>query len=64
MVLRWRGQFLIALLWWASAIATCFVREALVIPILAAATLIGMIGFGLYLMYSERRDHRTQVQHA
>ena len=64
MVLRWRAQFWIALLWWISAAATCFVGETLVIPILVAATLIGMIGFGFYLMYRERRDRRLLVQHA
>jgi hypothetical protein len=64
MILRWRIQFFVAIVWWASAIATCFVGETLVIPILVAATLIGMIGFGLYLMYSERRDRRVMVQHA
>ena len=64
--LRWRGQFLIALLWWISSAVTSFVPAALVIPILAAATLIGQIGFGLYLMYLEHRDRRTSttaVQH-
>lgn len=64
MVLRWRTQFWIALLWWISAVATCFAGETLVIPILVAATLIGMIGFGFYLMYRERRDRRLRVQHA
>jgi len=64
MVLRWRAQFWIAILWWISAVATCFVGETLVIPILVAATLIGMIGFGFYLMYRERRDRRLRVQHA
>lgn len=63
MVLRWRVQFLVAGIWWVSAIATCFVRVGLVLPIFLAALLIGMIGFGLYLMYSQRRDRRASVQH-
>lgn len=65
-VLRWRVQFLVALVWWVSAVTTCFVAAAMIVPVLVAATLIGMIGFGLYLMYCERRDrrsHQSAVQH-
>jgi hypothetical protein len=62
--LRWRGQFLMALLWWGSAIATLFVPGTAIIPILIADALIGFLGFGLYLMYSERRDRRRRQQHA
>jgi hypothetical protein len=64
MVLRWRGQFLIALMWWAAAAVTCFAPEQAIAPIFIAATLIGMVGFGLYLMYCERRDRGAVVQHA
>lgn len=64
LVLRWRGQFLIALLWWISAVAKCFVSMRLVMPILVFDTLVGFLGFGLYLMYRERRDRRLRVQHA
>jgi hypothetical protein len=64
MVLRWRGQFLIALLWWVSAVVTLFVNAHWVTPILVLDTLIGFLGFGLYLMYRERRDRRLRVQHA
>ncbi|MHB1840303.1 MAG: hypothetical protein ACYCPD_11140 [Acidobacteriaceae bacterium] len=64
MILRWRGQFFIALLWWISAVVTCFVSVRLVMPILVFDTLVGFLGFGLYLMYRERRDRRLRVQHA
>lgn len=64
MVLRWRGQFMIALLWWISAVATCFVSLQWITPILVFDTLVGFLGFGLYLMYRERRDRRLRVQHA
>ena len=36
----------------------------LVMPILVFDTLVGFLGFGLYLMYRERRDRRLRVQHA
>lgn len=64
MILRWRPQFVVAVIWWVAAVATCFVRAGMVIPILVIATLVGMIGFGLYLMYCERRDRRARMQHA
>jgi hypothetical protein len=63
-ILRWRGQFIMALLWWISAVATCFVATSLVLPILIFDTLVGFLGFGLYLMYCENRDRRALVQHA
>jgi hypothetical protein len=63
-VLRWRAQFFIALLWWISAVATCYVGSQWIMPILVVDTLIGLLGFGLYLMYRERRDRRLRVQHA
>ncbi|MGB8478147.1 MAG: hypothetical protein WCE63_04805 [Acidobacteriaceae bacterium] len=64
MVLRWRGQFAIALLWWISAVVTLYVSSQWITPILVIDTLIGFLGFGLYLMYRERRDRRLRVQHA
>ena len=64
MILRWRAQFLIALLWWISAATTCFVAIRLVMPILVFDTLVGFLGFGLYLMYRELLDRRLRVQHA
>jgi hypothetical protein len=62
--LRWRGQFLIALLWWVSAVVTLFISAQWIMPIFVIDTLIGFLGFGLYLMYRERRDRRLRVQHA
>jgi len=51
---------------WSQAdhVATCFVAMRLVMPILVFDALIGFLGFGLYLMYRERRDRRLRVQHA
>ncbi len=61
MILRWRTQLVVGIVWWVAAVATCFVRLAWVLPILVAATLICMIGFGLYLMYCDRRDRRRRA---
>lgn len=66
LMLRWRVQFLVAMVWWLSAVATPFVSAGMVMPILIGDTLVCLIGFGLYLMYCERRDRphpSTAVQH-
>ena len=61
MILRWRVQFLVGLMWFSSALATCFVSTGHVLPILIADVLFGMIVFGLYLMYCERRDRKLST---
>jgi len=64
LVLRWRAQFLMALVWWISAVATSFVSVQAIIPIVIADTFICLIGFGLYLMYCERRDRQRRERYA
>jgi len=64
MVLRWRAQFAAAIIWWTAAVATCFAPDAWVTPIFVIATIFGMVGLGLYLMYSEHRDKQRIVSHA
>ena len=61
MILRWRVQFLVGLMWFSSALATCFVSSRHVLPILLADVVFGMIIFGLYLMYCERRDRKLST---
>jgi hypothetical protein len=54
--------------WWAAAIASCFVSESATGILFLAATLICNIGFGIYLMIRESRDkahaRAAGVQHA
>ena len=64
MILRWRAPLIVGLVWWAAGVATAFVRTGWVYPIFIAAILFCMIGFGLYLMYRERRDRRRRATHA
>lgn len=54
-LLRWRLQTSVGLLWWAAAIASCFVTPNQVGLIFIAVIFVGMIGFGLYLMLLESR---------
>jgi hypothetical protein len=66
--LRWPTQVVVGLVWWAAAIASCFVSERGTAVIFLIATLICNIGFGTYLMIRERREKARAgagaVQHA
>jgi hypothetical protein len=64
LTLQWKTQGMVGVLWWAAGIATLFVAQSLVLPILAGITLVGMIGFGLYLMVRQSRDRRARASHA
>lgn len=66
LILRWSVQFAVALIWGSAAVASCFAASTAILPLFVAASLLGNVGFGLYLTYCERRDRsrdRTQVQH-
>lgn len=65
-LLRWRIQTSVGILWWAAAIASCFVTANQVGWIFIAITFVGMIGFGLYLMLLESRAKSSsrKVAHA
>ncbi|MGC1781623.1 MAG: hypothetical protein WA708_03800 [Acidobacteriaceae bacterium] len=60
--LRWLGQFVVALLWWISAVVTCFVPVHWIIPIVLIDAFFGFLCFGIYLMIRESRDRRRRVQ--
>jgi uncharacterized membrane protein YhaH (DUF805 family) len=66
--LRRQTQIVIGALWWAAAIATCFVSGNAIAYIFLSATSFCMIGFGIYLMIRESREKAKarggEVQHA
>jgi hypothetical protein len=68
MFLRWTMQTVVGVLWWAAAVASCFVDGNGVAYLFLAATLVCNIGFGIYLMIRESRDGArggaAEVQHA
>ena len=68
MFLRWTTQTIVGVLWWAAAVASCFVDSTGVGYIFLAATLVCNICFGIYLMVRESRDNARarggEVQHA
>jgi hypothetical protein len=65
-MLRWPTQVAVGGLWWATAIASCFVSSRTVAILFLAATFVCNIGFGIYLMIRESRDKARagEVQHA
>ncbi len=66
LLLRWRQQRVIGLLWMSAAVATCFVSRSAIVIIFMVATLVCLVGFGVYLMIRESRDKARagQVVHA
>ena len=62
MILRWKAQGLTAGLWWACGIGVFFAtRPEQVAWTFIGASLLGMIGFGLYAMARERRRGKPLV---
>jgi hypothetical protein len=62
MILRWGVQGVVAAIWWAGGIAVFFVSADQSIAIFLVATFFGMICFGLYAMWLERRRVAGMVQ--
>jgi hypothetical protein len=66
--LRWPLQIVVGALWWAAAIASCFVNGNGIAYVFLAATFVCNIVFGIYLMVRESRDKArargAEVQHA
>ncbi len=54
-ILRWRVQGLVAALWWAGGIAAFFLPDAWFMGVFCIEMLFGMVFFGLYAMWLERR---------
>lgn len=65
-LLRWRVQASVGILWWVAAIASCLVTANQAGWIFIAITVVGMVGFGLYLMLLESRAKSSaqKVAHA
>lgn len=66
--LRWTMQIVVGALWWAAAIASCFVSTGNEVAyIFLAATFVCNICFGIYLMVRESQDKARarggRVQH-
>lgn len=53
LILRWKVQFGCAVIWWAAAVAACFVTENQATVIFIIAIFICQIAFGVYGMIRE-----------
>jgi hypothetical protein len=58
-ILKWRMQFACALIWWASAVASCFISEAHAGIVFLVALFFCQIVFGIYGMIAESRKRKT-----
>jgi hypothetical protein len=55
MILRWRAQFLAALVWWVASAMAYAVPAARLADLAAWALILGNVVFGAWLAYCERR---------
>jgi hypothetical protein len=60
MILKWKVQFACAVVWWAAAVAACFVSKSQAMIVLLVAIFFGQIVFGLYAMICESRRRRMR----
>jgi len=60
MILRWRQQFLCALVWWATAVAACFCNLSQATIVFLIAIFLCQIVFGTYGMISEFRERQSR----
>lgn len=60
LMLRWKAQFVCAVVWWATAVASAFGNETQAVVIFLVAIFLCLIVFGIYGMMLEARDRRSR----
>ncbi len=63
LTLKWKAEFLCAIVWWAAAVAACFCNLATTVVAFLAAIFLGQIVFGAYMMVLEARQRRQVASH-
>ena len=58
LILRWRTQQVLGVIWWAASITTIFVSSVAAMWVFVAMTIGGELLFGIYLMLKEKADLR------
>jgi hypothetical protein len=58
-ILKWRAQFLCAVVWWASAVTACFCTISQSLVIFLIAIFLCQIVFGAYGMVAEARERKA-----
>jgi hypothetical protein len=62
-ILRWAAQGFVAAVWWAGGLAAFLVPREYDSSLFMAEMVFGMVGFGLYAMWLDRRRPTAQVPH-
>jgi hypothetical protein len=60
MILKWRAQFFCAIVWWATAVASCFSTIPQSLVVFLVAIFFCQIVFGTYGMISESRQRKSR----
>jgi hypothetical protein len=60
MILKWRAQFFCAVVWWATAVASCFSSIPQSLIVFLVAIFFCQIVFGAYGMISESRQRKSR----
>jgi hypothetical protein len=61
LILRWRVQLACAVVWWATAVATCFASDTQSIIIFLVAIFLCQIVFGIYGMIANTQGRKRQA---
>jgi hypothetical protein len=60
-ILKWKMQFACAIVWWATAVSSCFISEAHAGIVFLVALFFCQIVFGIYGMVAESRKRKTSA---
>jgi hypothetical protein len=60
MILKWKAQFLCAVVWWATAVASCLITVGQTTILFLSAIFLCQIVFGAYGMIAETRLRETR----
>jgi uncharacterized membrane protein YfcA len=59
LILKWKAQFLCAIVWWTAAAVSCFVSVTQSSIVFLTAIFLAQIVFGVYMMLSEARERKA-----
>ncbi|MGP8254044.1 MAG: hypothetical protein ACLQHF_18605 [Terracidiphilus sp.] len=64
LTLKWKAEFLCAIVWWAAAVIACFCNLVTTVVAFLTAIFLCQILFGAYMMVLESRQRRQVASHA
>jgi hypothetical protein len=64
LTLRWKAEFLCAIVWWGAAVIACFCNPITTFVVFLIAIFLCQIVFGAYMMVLESRQRRQVARHA